>query len=86
LSRIVARRVGSVRIAGATAMPLRDWRSPAAYADLWSEPQPTLAWEHLRRHPAYQQEYDEAMRLDTVEAQHALALRWGLRSPSGSER
>jgi hypothetical protein len=57
------------------------WRNASAY-DYMNELDPaSIAWEFLRRNPAYRQEYAAALRGGTLDpdAAAALAQRWGLR-------
>jgi hypothetical protein len=62
-------------------MSTRDWRSAAAYADLETAQLRDLAWEFLRRNPAYQQDWIEAgLTGDDVRGEE-IAARWGLRFP-----
>ena len=55
-----------------------DWRSAAAYEYLRDLAPAELAWEFLRRNPAYQREYRKAIRQGKC-GEDALAERWGLR-------
>lgn len=60
-----------------------DWRSERAY-DYVEDLDPTeLAWEFLRRNPAYQAAYKALTSRNsaTDEDKSALAAHWGLRSP-----
>jgi hypothetical protein len=56
------------------------WQAPGAYAYLDALIASDLAWECLRRNPAYQDDY-HAHADDPALAGH-FALHWGLRFPS----
>jgi hypothetical protein len=57
-------------------MAARDWRNAADYAELAACDLSSLAWEFLRRSPAYQRAFQGAAR----QAAGAAAARWGLRA------
>lgn len=52
------------------------WRAAAAYLYALELDGPALAWEYLRRHPAYRAAWLGARRGQ----RSAIALHWGLRS------
>lgn len=54
-------------------MICNDWRPPAAYIYILHLDRPALAWEYLRRNPAYQADWSGRGRRGDV------AERWGLR-------
>lgn len=71
----------------------RDWRNPAQYADLHQASRERLAWEFLRRNPAYRQAAAVACTVERrahpvwrqvieifASPQAAQARRWGLLS------
>ena len=51
------------------------WRAAAAYFYTLDLDGPRLAWEYLRRHPAYRAEWAARTRIQ----RGVPALRWGLR-------
>lgn len=58
-----------------------DWRSEERYAGLGDYSPAELAWEFLRRNPAYQHDYrkwNEVGSADTRGAERAPWSRWGL--------
>lgn len=60
-------------------MTTLDWRSPEAYAPLESADAADLAWEFLRRHPDYRQDYRRWTQYGKPDAGHAEFRRqWGL--------
>lgn len=63
------------------AMSTRDWRSAAAYADLETAPMRDIAWEFLRRNPAYRQDWNDAGLTGDDARSEDVAARWGLRFP-----
>jgi hypothetical protein len=62
-------------------MSTRDWRSAAAYADLETAPLRDIAWEFLRRNPAYRQDWMETGSTGDDTRGEEIAARWGLRFP-----
>lgn len=62
-------------------VPEGAWRNASAYDYINQLDPASMAWEFLRRNPAYRQEYASALRADTLDpdAAAALAQRWGLR-------
>ena len=58
-----------------------DWRSTAAYAYLNELDPAQLAWEFLRRNPAYKRDYRTAIRRLARGHTDAFSSRWGLRFP-----
>jgi hypothetical protein len=56
----------------------RDWRDPAPYQTAQTLSPPDLAWEFLRRDPAYQKTW-QAGRGHSASAADDAAGRWGLR-------
>lgn len=65
-------------------MSIRDWRSAAAYADLETAPLRDIAWEYLRRNPAFQRDWDWAWSIQDDALSEEIAARWGLRFPERS--
>ena len=59
-----------------------EWRPTAAYLYLLSLNADGLAWEYLRRNPAYKAEY---LSRDRPESK-SFWLRWGLRFRPGSRK
>lgn len=59
-----------------TAGPGPDWRDPLPYAPIVARGRPALAWELLRRDPAYRAAYAVAGGL-----QASCAAVWGLHFP-----
>ena len=51
------------------------WRATAAYLYTLDLDGPALAWEYLRRHPAYRADWSAMPRAQ----RHSGAARWGLR-------
>jgi hypothetical protein len=69
-------------------MPIgSDWRSPAAYAYIADLDPADLAWEFLRRNPAYQRDYRKSVERPAT-PDKTIARRWGLpfRGRSRAER
>lgn len=62
-------------------MSKEDWRSPAAYEYAKTLESAELAWEFLRRNPAYRADYQAAA--DDAGAADVRAGVWGLRFPGG---
>lgn len=62
------------------------WRTSSAYDYLEQLDPPALAWEFLRRNPAYRQEFAELSRTGPIDSDAAAALvqRWGLQFRGGS--
>ena len=60
---------------------VREWRSEAAYEYLNDLDPTELAWEFLRRNPAYRRDYRTAVdgTAEQPEISVAVILRWGLR-------
>ncbi|BDG74401.1 transcriptional regulator domain-containing protein [Roseomonas fluvialis] len=63
------------------AMPSRDWRSAAAYAELENASARDLAWEFLRRNPRYVRDWEQLDDTRPDDMADAVAERWGLRFP-----
>lgn len=61
----------------------RNWRDSEPYLRAKELPAADLAWEFLRRNPAYQRAYASVMR-SSADAADLMAQRWGLRFRSGS--
>lgn len=59
-----------------------NWRDPAAYRQASLLPVADLAWEFLRRDPAYRKAYTAAIRR-SPETADEVAQRWGLRFRGG---
>jgi transcriptional regulator len=59
-------------------MPIREWRSEAAYAYLNDLKPAEFAWEFLRRNPEYQRDYRTAADATAADAESVIA-QWGLR-------
>ena len=57
------------------------WRDASAYDFVDDLPVDALAWEFLRRNPAYQQHYREIVDsgADSVSLDEAILRHWGLR-------
>jgi hypothetical protein len=57
------------------------WRDASAYDFVDDLPVDALAWEFLRRNPAYQKHYREIVEsgADSEAADEAIRLHWGLR-------
>lgn len=67
-------------------MPEGDaWRNASAYEYINQLDPAAIAWEFLRRNPAYRQEYAAALRGGSLDpdAAAALAQHWGLRFRTG---
>ncbi|WP_083850576.1 transcriptional regulator domain-containing protein [Rhodovulum sp. PH10] len=59
-------------------MPIgSDWRSPTAYAYVSDLEPADLAWEFLRRNPAYQRDYRKAVRRP-ASTEELFVRRWGM--------
>ncbi len=64
-----------------------EWRSSKAYDFIGTVTADALAWEFLRRNPAYQREFAELQNFGSTQnapSLNALRTQWGLRFPSQS--
>lgn len=63
-----------------------DWRAPAAYRHAKTIAAAGFAWEYLRRHDDYRDDYRAITRIKQpgIERLEAFAQRWGLRFPMRS--
>ncbi|WP_432763529.1 transcriptional regulator domain-containing protein [Brevundimonas aurifodinae] len=60
----------------------RDWRDPAPYELIETLSPSDIAWEFLRRDPAYQRDFRAGLKTTPEQADQA-AGHWGLRFRSG---
>ncbi|WP_406873719.1 DUF6499 domain-containing protein [Aminobacter sp. P9b] len=63
------------------------WRSSQAYDFISNVPPDALAWEFLRRNPAYQREFADMQQINPTPislSPHELRSQWGLRFSSKS--
>lgn len=58
----------------------RDWRKAEDYSDIAAMSPQDLAWQYLRRNPAYQAAFIAARGVPDTTRQ-AIATTWGLRFP-----
>jgi hypothetical protein len=61
--------------------PVREWRSAAAYEYLKDLDPTELAWEFLRRNPAYRRDYRTTVDGTVGQPENSVTViwRWGLR-------
>lgn len=67
-------------------MAARDWRRASDYADLAAADLATLAWEFLRRNPAYREDVEGGGGLLSSDHEGDVGLRWGLRFAVSPDR
>ncbi|MCM2505536.1 DUF6499 domain-containing protein [Aureimonas altamirensis] len=63
-----------------------DWRAPAAYRHANKIVAAGLAWEYLRRHGGYRDDFQSITRIARPDAEQldSFVQRWGLRFPARS--
>ncbi|WP_246722682.1 DUF6499 domain-containing protein [Aureimonas sp. OT7] len=63
-----------------------DWRVPGAYGHAKKIATSGLAWEYLRRHDGYRDDFLSITRIGRPDAERleTFAQRWGLRFPARS--